>query len=180
MAVTRRRPAAGGQGKGAPSLLVLPSTAASTARTLACLALHLVVRAFRVCVSRLLLWHTRRHLKEDTDSTLPALPPSLAVLRRVRPDHRVALLLTRRKHAAGIHRLWPLLPGALRLVEALRASCSPYSLTCLPTNLLGPAQYLTFCGFMAQLLLWPLAVVADLVRRRPHSPAHCSHPPFRP
>ena len=39
---------------------------------------------------------------------------------------------------------------------------SPFTLT-LHTFPSGD-QYLTFCGFMAQLLLWPLAVVADLVR----------------
>lgn len=33
-----------------------------------------------------------------------------------------------------------------------------------PTCISPSAQYLTFCGFMAQLLLWPFAIVEDLVR----------------
>ena len=116
MAVTRRRPAPSGQGK-APASLVLPSQAASTARTVACLVLHLVVRAPSLDGTPAGLG-TRRGRGWQTLTGTRRLPPPCflcplrTVLRRVRPDHRVALLLARRAHAAGIHRLRSLLPGA--------------------------------------------------------------------
>jgi hypothetical protein len=88
------------------------------------------------------------------------------VLRRSYP----LALLAGGGDAAWVHRLRTLLPGASS------AQCRSYGLL----QPLGSAdarpltrsfwhpptalQYLTFCGFTAQLLLWPFALAADLAR----------------